>query len=71
MIKGCTISTSTGKKSQMDLDGFNLVEGLWESQSFDNFDRWKTPELTNVTMEKTTMNEDVSPIKSGDFALSC
>ena len=28
-----------------------------------------TPPKTNMTMEKTTMNEDVSPIKNGDFPL--
>ena len=26
-----------------------------------------TPRKTNMTMEKTTMNEDVFPIENGDF----
>ena len=29
------------------------------------------PRKTNMTMERNTMNEDVSPIKSGDFPLPC
>ena len=30
-----------------------------------------TPPKTNMTMEKTTMNEDVFPIENGDFPMSC
>ena len=30
-----------------------------------------TPQKTNMTMETSTMNEDVFPIENGDFPMSC
>ena len=45
------------RKSLVDLDFLGL--------------RGVDPPKTNMTMEETTMNEDGSPIKNGDFPMSC
>ena len=39
-------------------------------EDINHFPTWRTPLKVNMTMEKTTMNEDVFPIENGDFPMS-